>query len=122
VQTEILRNLAKFLSTEIGALVEVYSEDDPDNYDPVGKSKGAIPLKPAIYLSLEDLDLNKKDRSRLYFRMIEYVINEHFDKAFSLPMNKNLIDPKYWKRISKRVGLPDSSYLNDILSIMNDIH
>jgi leucyl-tRNA synthetase len=49
-ETGILQGLVKFLSTELGAPVEVYSEDDPKKFDPVGKSKGAIPLKPAIYI------------------------------------------------------------------------
>jgi leucyl-tRNA synthetase len=49
-ETEILQGLTRFFSSELGVPVEVYSEDDPKKYDPVGKSKGAIPLKPAIYI------------------------------------------------------------------------
>ncbi|MDR2866664.1 MAG: leucine--tRNA ligase [Methanomassiliicoccaceae archaeon] len=44
-----LSSAAEFISSEIGVKVEVMSADDAD-YDPQGKSKAAIPGRPAIYL------------------------------------------------------------------------
>ena len=41
---------ASFISSETGVRTEVMSADDPDIYDPQGKSKAAIPGRPAIYL------------------------------------------------------------------------
>jgi leucyl-tRNA synthetase len=49
-ETEHLSSAAEFISSEIGTKVEVISADDPRIYDPQGKSKAAIPGRPAIYL------------------------------------------------------------------------
>jgi hypothetical protein len=71
-------------------------------------------------VEFNELGLEKKANVMIYFKMIERIINEHFDRGFSLPLNRNLMDPEYWKKIWKRVNLSDSSYLNDILKIMNE--
>ena len=49
-ENEHLKAAASFISFETGVKVEVLSADDPDIYDPQGKSKAAIPGRPAIYL------------------------------------------------------------------------
>jgi len=49
-EKELFSAAAPFLSEENGVPVEVYGADDPDIYDPQGKSKVAIPGRPAIYL------------------------------------------------------------------------
>jgi len=46
----ILEEAREFLEGETGSRVEVYSPEDKSIYDPAGKSKNALPLKPAIYL------------------------------------------------------------------------
>ena len=46
----ILVGVSGFLTKEMGCQVDVFNEDDPSKYDPMGKSKGALPLKPAIYM------------------------------------------------------------------------
>ena len=45
-----LSSAAEFISSELGVKVEVISADGNDIYDPQGKSKAAIPGRPAIYL------------------------------------------------------------------------
>ena len=45
-----LSSAADFISAEIGVRTEVISADDDGIYDPQGKSKAAIPGRPAIYL------------------------------------------------------------------------
>jgi leucyl-tRNA synthetase len=49
-EKEHLSSAAEFISFETGTKVEVFSADDPGIYDPQGKSKAAIPGRPAIYL------------------------------------------------------------------------
>ncbi len=49
-ERELLRELSSFISSEMGCEVKVFGDDDPDRYDPMGKSKGALPLKPAIFM------------------------------------------------------------------------
>ncbi|MGA1821882.1 MAG: leucine--tRNA ligase [Thermoplasmatota archaeon] len=49
-EMSILTSLSGFLSEEMGSDVSIFSEDDPKKDDPVGKSRGAIPLKPAIFM------------------------------------------------------------------------
>lgn len=44
-----MRNAESFITSEVGVTTEVMSADDPE-YDPQGKSKVAIPGRPAIYL------------------------------------------------------------------------
>ena len=45
-----LSKAAEFISSETGVKAEVFSADADDLYDPQGKSKAAIPGRPAIYL------------------------------------------------------------------------
>jgi leucyl-tRNA synthetase len=50
-ETEHLSAAARFIASEVGiAKVEVFSADDENIYDPQGKSKMAIPGRPAIYI------------------------------------------------------------------------
>ncbi|MDG6224788.1 MAG: leucine--tRNA ligase [Candidatus Thermoplasmatota archaeon] len=49
-EVSLLKGIAPFMSGELGCPVSVFGEDDPDIYDPTGKVRGAIPLKPAIYM------------------------------------------------------------------------
>lgn len=67
-------------------------------------------------VSFEKLDLSEEEMIDIHFRIVEKVINEHFDKAYKIPDNLNLLDYRYWKRIFFRVGLPESSYLSDVIS------
>jgi leucyl-tRNA synthetase len=49
-ERELLQEIKSFLSSEMGCEVKVFSDDQADRYDPMGKSKGAVPLKPAIFM------------------------------------------------------------------------
>ncbi len=60
--------------------------------------------------------VSEKELMNIHFHMVEKIINEHFDKAFKIQDNLNLFDYRYWKRVFFRVGLPESSYLTDVLS------
>lgn len=60
----------------------------------------------------------KKDPEQwilIHFWMVGRIINRHFDNAFEIPMNKNLIDTEYWRKVWDRNKLPESSYLHDII-------
>ena len=49
-ETALLRSCEKFLSEEMGTEVKVYSANEENLYDPQGKSRVAIPGRPAILL------------------------------------------------------------------------
>jgi len=49
-ERKLITNAIKFYRKEFNATIEVYNEDDLDRYDPIGRSKTAIPYRPAIYL------------------------------------------------------------------------
>ncbi|MCL2142923.1 MAG: leucine--tRNA ligase [Methanomassiliicoccaceae archaeon] len=49
-ETEHLSSAARFISSETGVNVTVISADDEGLYDPKGRSKAALPGRPAIYL------------------------------------------------------------------------
>jgi leucyl-tRNA synthetase len=49
-EEEYLKQNLDYLQRKLGAEVRVYSEEDPEKYDPAGRSSKATPLKPAIYL------------------------------------------------------------------------
>lgn len=40
----------KYLEVELGAKIRIHLSDEPDKYDPKGKSQFALPLKPALFL------------------------------------------------------------------------
>jgi len=46
----VLKEASSFLESELGLRVVVYSEDDPSKHDPKGRSRAALPMRPAIYL------------------------------------------------------------------------
>jgi hypothetical protein len=71
-------------------------------------------------VSFSDLSLSHKDSIILMMKMVEKVINLNFDKGFELPEKTFLIDPLYWKKVYSRVGLGDSSYLNDIMKLVQE--
>lgn len=48
-ETKALYEAVDFLSREIGCNIEIYSADE-SGYDPQGKSKQAVPMRPAIYI------------------------------------------------------------------------
>lgn len=48
-ETKALYEAVDFLNCEIGCNIEIYSADAPE-YDPQGKSKHAVPMRPAIYI------------------------------------------------------------------------
>ncbi|MDL5501637.1 MAG: leucine--tRNA ligase, partial [Candidatus Methanoperedens sp.] len=48
-ETKALYEAVDFLNCEIGCSIEIYSADAPE-YDPQGKSKNAVPMRPAIYI------------------------------------------------------------------------
>jgi leucyl-tRNA synthetase len=45
-----LASAAEFMSSELGVKVEVMSADSENLYDPMGRSKAAVPGRPAIFL------------------------------------------------------------------------
>jgi len=49
-EEEYLRRNLEYLRRKLGAEVKVYSEEDPEKYDPIGRGAKALPLRPAIYL------------------------------------------------------------------------
>ncbi|MDR3282322.1 MAG: leucine--tRNA ligase [Candidatus Methanoplasma sp.] len=49
-ETSFLQSAARFLSSELGTEVAVASADEKDLYDPHGKSRAAIPGRPAVLL------------------------------------------------------------------------
>ena len=50
-ELSILAEARSFLARELGAEeVLVFREDDPDRYDPKGRSRLARPYRPAIYI------------------------------------------------------------------------
>jgi len=51
-ETDIIQNNLKFLETEYGFPMEVYSADDRGFADPANKSRAARPHRPAIYLDV----------------------------------------------------------------------
>lgn len=60
----------------------------------------------------------KKDPEQwilIYLWMVGRIINKHFDSAFEIPLNKNIIDAVYWRMVWDRNKLPESSYLHDII-------
>ena len=47
----------------------------------------------------------KKDPEQwilIHFWMVGRIINKHFDSAFEIPLNKNLIDTEYWRKVWDR--------------------
>jgi len=72
-------------------------------------------------LTLEDILENKQLRSEIYFRIIEKIINIHFDSSYSIPKNKNIVDPVYWKKVWKRINLSEHSFTYDILKFINEL-
>lgn len=65
-------------------------------------------------MKMEELLSVKEDRIMIYFRMIEKIINIHFDPSYSIPGNKNLLDAHYWRKVWNRVNLNDHSFDHDI--------
>ncbi|MEM2955422.1 MAG: leucine--tRNA ligase [Nitrososphaerales archaeon] len=49
-ELNVLRNSAGFLEKELGAKVEVYSEEDDKKFDPMNRASLAQPYRPAIYI------------------------------------------------------------------------
>ena len=65
-------------------------------------------------MEMEELLLVEENKVMAYFRMIEKVINTHFDPSYSIPRNKNLLDAHYWRKVWNRVHLNDHSFDHDI--------
>lgn len=49
----LLKDSSKYLEKEINLPVEIYSEDDPEKIDPMGRAARAEPLKPAIHIEIK---------------------------------------------------------------------
>ncbi len=49
-ERELIISAIEFYQKEFNAKIDVYTEDDLEKYDPTGRSKTAIPYRPAIYL------------------------------------------------------------------------
>ncbi len=47
---ELLHTLADFLSSEMGCVLKVFREDDPEKEDPINKAQVSTPLKPGIFM------------------------------------------------------------------------
>ena len=45
-----LKNAKDYLKNVFSCEIEIYSADDKKAYDPAGKTRYAIPLRPAIYI------------------------------------------------------------------------
>ncbi len=97
-----------------------YNEPGKDNHDYRMDIIIERIVKDDSILSFDELEMNNKGRLDVYFSIIERIINENFDRGFTLPRNRNLLDPKYWKRVWNRVGLTDSSYINDLMRVINE--
>ena len=70
--------------------------------------------------SLDQLGMNPETSARIALVIITKIINNYFDGGFTLSRKANVIDTRYWKKISSRVGLPMSSYMGDILPIIRN--
>ncbi|MCK5112767.1 MAG: hypothetical protein KAQ84_04425, partial [Thermoplasmatales archaeon] len=49
-EADFLENARDYLKKVFSCEIKIYSADDKDIYDPVNKSRFAIPLRPAIYI------------------------------------------------------------------------
>jgi len=49
-ETSFLSSAAEFMTSELGFPIQVLSGDADGLYDPQGKSRAAVPGRPAIYL------------------------------------------------------------------------
>ena len=49
-EVSVLRSAVVLFENEFAAKVDVYSEDDPQKYDPDSRSDHASPFRPAIYV------------------------------------------------------------------------
>ena len=58
---------------------------------------------------------NKKELIQLHLTIIQDIIRMQFDRGFEFDRRTSMIDPRYWRNVCKRVGLPESAYLKDIL-------
>ena len=70
-------------------------------------------------LELKDVLKDPDLYIQIYFNAIERVINLQFDPSFSIPRNKNILDPVYWRTIWNRIGLSVHSFDNDILKFIS---
>ena len=52
-ELEVLMETKAFLEREFRCEVRIFNEDDPDKYDPLSRSKQALPYKPAVYIEGE---------------------------------------------------------------------
>jgi len=59
------------------------------------------------------------DPINTHLRMVARIIRNHFDTNFHLPMNRNIIDTRYWTIVRDRVRLPETSFRADILIPLN---
>ena len=70
-------------------------------------------------LNMNDITKDKQLYVNIYFRIIEKIINLHFDSSFSLSRRKRKMDPMFWKKTWKRIGLSDHSFNYDIMKFIN---
>lgn len=72
-------------------------------------------------ITLKDIFENKRLKSEVYFRIIEKIINIHFDSSYSIPKKKNIVDPFYWKKVWKRINLSEHSFTYDIKKFITEL-
>lgn len=68
----------------------------------------------------EDLGFSIDDWMLVRFKIIEKIINTHFDPSFQLPEKTSVFNLLYWSKVCSRVGLPNNSFERDILTIISD--
>jgi hypothetical protein len=69
-------------------------------------------------IDMEEVEL--EDILKVHFKIIEKIINLHFDSSFQVHGKIFIFDPRYWKKIFNRVGLPDSSYIKDLIPLIDE--
>lgn len=70
--------------------------------------------------TLKELDTDPASAAQIALALITKIINIHFDPAFTLSRKANIFDPRYWKKVCRRVGLPMSSYMSDIFPVISN--
>ncbi len=118
--TEISRGIGSISLGQNEAIRFSYNKPDEivdNNYQMDVIIEDLIPRRDMLDEYLSDIQRKKE----VYFTILERIINLHFDRSFSLPMNKNLLDPYFWKKVWKRIGLSDHSLDHDVIKFIEGI-
>lgn len=76
--------------------------------------------KNSILQGIEELTDDMRSITKIHLWLISKIIIDEYDPWFDIPKKKNIIDPIYWKKVWKRVGLSMESYNMDIMGIINN--